>query len=213
MDKRSYSKFDRLLIQLERGLATVCSDLQSRRPNPAVNMPEPLLTESQRRVSCEMMRVNHAGEVCAQALYLGQMTLARSPAVYETLEKAAEEETDHLAWTAERLKELNSHRSYLNVFWYTQAYAIGWMVGFAGDRWSLGFIEETERQVTQHLAGHLDRLPAADTKSRKIITQMREDEQRHGQTAAQSGARPLPRPIKRLMAAQAKIMTSLAAWF
>jgi len=156
------------------------------------------------------MRVNHAGEICAQALYFGQMAMARSPEVYQTLEAAAEEETDHLAWTAQRLQELQSHRSYLNAFWYLQAYLIGLAAGLAGDRWSLGFIEETEQQVTHHLEGHLCRLPLADTKSRKIIAQMRIDEQRHGKTAAQAGARPLPKPIKLLMAAQAKVMTTLA---
>lgn len=212
MNKRSYSKLDQLFIQLERGLTTLCTDLQSRRPSPAADVVEPMLTASERRTSSEMMRVNHAGEVCAQALYFGQMSMARLPGVYTTLEKAADEETDHLAWTAQRLQELNSHTSYLNFFWYTQAYMIGVIAGLAGDHWSLGFIEETEQQVSQHLDGHLKRLPLADSKSRKIIAQMRADEQHHGQTAAAAGARALPWPIKKLMAAQAKVMTTLAVY-
>lgn len=212
MDKRQFSKLDQVLIQIERGLTTLCTDLHSQRPYPAANIGEPLLTPDERRTSSSLMRVNHAGEICAQALYFGQMAMARSATVHDTLATAAEEETDHLAWTAQRLQELNSHQSYLSPFWYSQAYLIGLLAGFAGDRWSLGFIEETERQVTRHLDGHLGRLPSADTKSRKIVAQMREDEQHHGKAAAQAGANPLPSPIKRLMAMQAKVMTTIAAW-
>lgn len=211
MNKRSYSKLDQILIQLERGLTTVCAELPSQRPNPAAEISEPLLNDAERSASAELMRVNHAGEVCAQALYYGQMAMARSQYVHDELAKAAAEETDHLAWTAQRLTELNSHRSYLNFFWYSQAYLIGLAAGIAGDRWSLGFIEETERQVTHHLNGHLNRLPEKDLKSRKIVTQMREDEKRHGQSAAHAGAKSLPKLIKRLMTCQAKIMTCVAA--
>lgn len=211
MNKRSYSPCDRLLIQLERGLTTLCAGLPSRRPNPAADIPEPPLTETQRRTSGELMRVNHTGEICAQALYYGQMTAARSSFTEAALAQAASEETDHLHWTAQRLQELGSHRSYLNFFWYSQAYLIGLIAGMAGDRWSLGFIEETERQVARHLSGHLNRLPVNDVKSRKIVAQMHEDEQRHGQTAAGAGAAPLPEFIKYCMAFQAKIMTVIAA--
>lgn len=211
MNKRSYSSLDRLFIQLERGLTTVCASLPPNRPSPAANLSEPILNETQRRISGELMRVNHSGEVCAQALYYGQMTLTRSPIIHDALAEAAAEETDHLAWITQRLQELGAHRSYLNFFWFSQAYLIGLVAGIAGDRWSLGFVEETERQVTRHLEGHLRRLPAPDVKSRAIVTQMREDEQRHGQTALQAGSANLPRWIKRLMSAQAKVMTTIAA--
>ncbi len=213
MGKRSYSKLDQVLIELQRGLTSICADLPGRRPNPAANIPEPQLTPEERRASSQMMRVNHSGEICAQALYFGQMVMAQSPQIYNILAEAVKEETDHLAWTAQRLSELKSHCSYLNFYWYTQSFFIGLLAGLAGDRWSLGFIEETERQVSQHLSGHLNRLPAADIKSRVILSQMREDEQHHGQTAAAAGGYPLPWPIKHFMAAQAKIMTTLAQWF
>lgn len=202
---------DRLLIQCERGLHTLCVDQISQRPNPATGMPEPLLTPAQRRASAELMRVNHTGEVCAQALYYGQMVMAQSQSVYQTLEQAAVEETDHLAWTGERLQELKTHRSYLNAFWYSLSFLIGLTAAAAGDRFSLGFIEETERQVTQHLESHLHRLPVADLKSRKIVAQMRADEQRHGEAAARAGAKPLPLWAQCLMSLQAKIMTITAA--
>jgi 3-demethoxyubiquinol 3-hydroxylase len=211
MNKRSYSLLDQCLIQLERGLSTVCTILPGRRPNPAADLAEPLLTSAERRASSELMRVNHTGEVCAQALYYGQMAMARSPVIRQALEHAAAEETDHLAWTAQRLQELSSHRSYLNFFWYSQAYLLGLIAGLTGDRWSLGFIEETEQQVTRHLDGHLSRLPANDDKSRKIVTQMRADEQRHAQAAAKAGGAPLPAIIKFLMTLQAKVMTLTAA--
>jgi 3-demethoxyubiquinol 3-hydroxylase len=211
MKSRNYSPLDRLLIQVEHGLTALCTQTQSRRPNPAGEMEEPILTEAQRRASSELMRVNHTGEICAQALYEGQMAMARSPTIAQALAQAAAEETDHLAWTAHRLKELHSRPSYLNFFWYAHAYLIGLAAGMIGDSWSLGFIEETERQVTRHLDNHLNRLPAADTKSRQIIAQMREDEQRHGNTAADAGAKPLPAGIKWLMSLQAKVMTVTAA--
>jgi len=211
MNKRIYSHFDRLLIQLQRGLTTVGAQVHSRRAYPAADIVDTALTDRERRQSGELMRVNHTGEVCAQALYYGQMAMAHSSIIYKTLEQAAEEETDHLAWTLQRLRELGAHPSYLNLFWYTQSYVIGLLAGIAGDRWSLGFIEETERQVTRHLDGHLGRLPTQDLKSRQIVAQMRDDEQRHGHTAARAGARPLPKFIQRLMTFQAKIMTMLAA--
>lgn len=212
MNKRQYSILDQVLIQLDRGLNTVCAIPQSQRPNPTENMDEPILSEEQRKRSSHMMRVNHTGEICAQALYFGQMAMANKSAVYEVLAKAADEETDHLSWTAQRLKELASHRSYLNPIWYSQAYCIGLVAGLCGDNWSLGFIEETERQVTAHLDNHLGLLPLADTKSRQIVKQMRDDEYHHGQAAGQAGAKPLPWIIKRLMSYQAKVMTTIAAW-
>lgn len=212
MNKRHYSILDQFLIQIERGLNTVCTIPTPYRANPAAETAEPDLNTDQRKRSSRMMRVNHTGEICAQALYYGQMTMARSPIVYQALEKAAEEETDHLAWTAQRLKELNTHRSYLNPLWYAQSYCIGLIAGACGDRWSLGFIEETERQVTNHLDDHLSMLPLKDHKSRQIVQQMREDEQKHGQTAAQAGGQPLPFLVKQIMTLQSKVMTTLAAW-
>lgn len=209
--QRNYSPLDYVLIQLQRGLITLCANPVAERPNPAAGMMEPSLTVVQRQTSGELMRVNHSGEVCAQALYYGQMAMARTPLIHDVLERAAAEETDHLAWTAQRLQELGTHRSYLNAFWYSQAYLIGLLAGLAGDRWSLGFVEETERQVSRHLDGHLNRLPVNDSKSRKIVAKMRDDEQRHGQTAAQAGAAPLPDWIKILMSLQAKVMTLTAA--
>lgn len=211
MNKRNYSLLDQLLMQFERGLQTVCAVQTSQRPNPALDTAEPLLTQAEHQASAELMRVNHTGEVCAQALYYGQMVMAQSPIVYQALEQAALEETDHLAWTSERLQELNTHRSYLNAFWYSLSFLIGLTAGTAGDRFSLGFIEETERQVSQHLKSHLNRLPVKDLKSRQIVTQMREDEQRHGAAAARAGAKSLPLWVQCLMSLQAKVMTITAA--
>jgi 3-demethoxyubiquinol 3-hydroxylase len=211
MNKRGYSIMDRLLIQFQNGLNSLCTEAHSQRPNPAAGLKEPLLTAGERRLSGELMRVNHTGEICAQALYYSQMAVAKNRLVEETLAKAAEEETDHLAWTAQRLKELNAHPSYLNFFWYGQAYLIGLAAGLSGDGKSLGFVEETERQVSRHLDKHLDRIPARDLKSRAIIQQMRADEQRHGQNASQAGAVSLPFIIKLIMTLQAKVMTITAA--
>ncbi len=211
MTTRNYSTLDRFLIHIEWGLTTLAGGAISQRPNPADHIPEPPLTKSERRISGNMMRVNHTGEVCAQALYYGQMVMARSDSIYQMLAQAAKEETDHLSWTEQRLKELNTHPSYLCAFWYSQAYLIGLVAGLAGDRWSLGFIEETERQVTRHLEKHLGLLPMVDIKSRKIITQMRDDENQHGNNAAAAGASSLPKIIQVLMRLHAKVMTSVAA--
>ncbi|MBS0351885.1 MAG: 2-polyprenyl-3-methyl-6-methoxy-1,4-benzoquinone monooxygenase, partial [Proteobacteria bacterium] len=211
MNKRSYSIIDRALIQFQNGLNSLYTEPCSQRPNPSVGIKEPLLTANERRLSSELMRVNHTGEICAQALYYSQMAVTQNKLVEATLAKAAEEETDHLAWTGERLKELGTHPSYLNFFWYTQAYLIGLIAGLSGDGKSLGFVEETERQVSRHLQKHLKQLPANDVKSRAIIQQMRTDEQRHGQNAVLAGATSLPLIIKLIMSFQAKIMTITAA--
>lgn len=158
------------------------------------------------------MRVNHAGEVCAQALYQGQALTARNTDVRAKLERAAQEENDHLAWTAERLGELGARPSYLNPLWYTGSLAIGAIAGMIGDRWSLGFLAETEHQVVEHLEGHLTRLPAEDRRSRALVEQMREDEGRHATTALEAGASELPLPARRIMRLVAKVMTTTAYW-
>ena len=158
------------------------------------------------------MRVNHTGEVCAQALYRGHMIAVRSNSVHNLLQKAVIEETDHLAWCHERLRELGGHRSYLNMLWYWNAFFIGVLAGIAGDSWSLGFVTETEKQVEAHLAKHLNQLPKNDVKSHRIVEKMKADEMQHGQSAAAAGAKELPYLIKKCMALHAKIMTTVAYW-
>lgn len=207
---RQFNLLDKLLIELDSGLRTVFATVESTRPNPAFLLEESAFSAAQQRKSAGLMRVNHAGEVCAQALYRAQSVFARSDDVEAVLAQASQEEMDHLSWTHKRLVELNSHRSYLNVFWYTNAFFMGLLVSLLGDRWSLGFVEETEKQVTQHLQGHLGRLPDEDLKSRSIVETMREDEQRHSASASQAGAWSMPEFIKCLMAMHAKMMTTLA---
>jgi ubiquinone biosynthesis monooxygenase Coq7 len=162
------------------------------------------------RLSASLMRVNHVGEVCAQALYNAQLLATRNPSLREGFHQAAREETDHLAWTHQRLRELNARPSLLNPLWYAGAFSIGWVAGRIGDRVSLGFVVETEAQVEQHLASHLDRLPTADHTSRAIVQQMKEDEARHGAQAQHAGAAELPGPVRWAMRAAAKVMTTTA---
>lgn len=212
MDKRNYTLLDKLLIQVDNSLTTLFTNVVPSRPNPAAAMQEYPLNSQEKRQSIGYMRVNHTGEVCAQALYRGQMTQSRSDQVYVTLEKAAIEETDHLAWCHDRLKELGGHRSYLNLMWYWNAFLIGIIAGIIGDRWSLGFVQETEMQVEAHLENHLNKLSKNDIKSHKIVEQMKVDEKRHGQSASEVGAAELPQIIKKLMTLQAKVMTTVAYW-
>jgi 3-demethoxyubiquinol 3-hydroxylase len=204
---------DRLLISADLALRTVSGGVQASRPSPAklaqVPGDEPLCLEDKRR-SGPLMRVNHVGEVCAQALYEAQALTARSPAVRQQMERAAREETDHLAWTAERLQALGDRPSLLNPLWYAGAFAIGLAAGRAGDRWSLGFLVETERQVEEHLAGHLERLPQADRASRAVVAQMKADEAEHADMALAAGAASLPLPLRWLMRGAAKVMTTTA---
>lgn len=182
------------------------------RPNPANRSAEVTLDTASREASGRLMRVNHSGEVCAQALYQGQAFTARNTEVRAKLERAAREENDHLAWTTERITELGGRPSYLNPLWYSGSLAIGAVAGVIGDRWSLGFLVETERQVVEHLEGHLERLPTDDARSRAIVEQMREDEGRHATTAVEAGASELPPPAKRLMRLVAKVMTTTSYW-
>lgn len=212
MNTRQYSFFDHLLIQIDLGLSTVFASSTPLRANPADQVETPYLSTEDQKKSAAMMRINHCGEVCAQALYQGQSLVARNQDIKQTLQQAASEETDHLAWTKTRIEELQSHTSYLNIIWYAKSFVIGVLAGLAGDRWSLGFIEETEAQVFAHLAKHLGELPEHDYKSRAIVTQMQIDEKHHGTMAHQAGAQSLPRPIKQLMAYQAKVMTTVVYW-
>ena len=214
MQKRNYSLIDHLIIEFDRTLATICAEKQvtGTNPSPADNIPESQLGEAERRHSEGLIRVNHAGEVAAQALYQGQAMTSRDPRVRQSMQKSAQEETDHLAWCARRLNELGGHTSYLNPFWYLGSLMIGTLAGIAGDKWSLGFVAETERQVVTHLQGHLQELPSMDLKSRAIVKQMAKDEARHGVTAMQTGGVELPLPIKKIMQIGSRIMTRTAYW-
>lgn len=180
------------------------------RQNPAEGVAEPGLTEQEKTHSAGLMRVNHVGEVCAQALYAAQSAFAKTPLTREQFQKAGEEEVDHLAWTADRLRELGSRTSLLNPLWYAGSFALGAVAARLGDPVSLGFVVETERQVEAHLDRHLDELPPNDLRSRAIVTQMRDDEAAHAEAAAQLGAAELPLPVKKVMEAMAKVMTTAA---
>ena len=201
---------DSWLSSADNALRTVAGAFQATRPNPAGSAPAEPLDPAARRLSGALMRVNHVGEVCAQALYQAQALTARTPALRQQMAQAAREETDHLAWTQQRLRELGARRSWLNPLWYAGSFGIGLLAGRAGDRVSLGFVVETERQVEQHLAGHLNRLPAEDLRSRAIVAAMHDDERRHGDAALAAGARKLPLPVRWLMRGAAKVMTGTA---
>jgi 3-demethoxyubiquinol 3-hydroxylase len=211
MTRPSLSAADRLLSSIEHGLRTVFGAPVASRPSPNHGKPlQPPLPRDHAQLSGALMRVNHVGEVCAQALYQSQALTSRNPILRAHFEHAANEELDHLAWTHQRLKELGSRASYLTPIWYGGAFTIGALAGLAGDRISLGFVVETERQVEQHLAGHLQRLPAEDERSRAIVAQMKEEEARHADEALAAGAQPLPAPVKRLMRLAAGAMTRTA---
>ena len=213
MTARAYTPFDQLLGGLDQALRTVFGPPpEAQRPSPAAAMPEADLDAAQRELVARLMRINHAGEICAQALYQGQAATAQLPNVRDKMEQAATEENDHLAWTAERLRELGSHTSYLNPLWYAGSFAIGATAGLAGDKWSLGFVAETERQVVKHLDGHLERLAPSDNKSRAILKQMRDDEGRHATVAIESGAAALPEPVRQAMRLMSRVMTTTAYW-
>ena len=204
------SSVDRLLAACDQALRALTSAPQAARPKPVATRPADPLSDDDRREAGALMRVNHVGEVCAQALYSAQALAAVDPALRRQFQQAADEETDHLAWTAERLAELGARPSLLNPLWYAGAFAIGLVAARAGDARSLGFLVETERQVERHLDGHLDRLPAADAASRAIVAQMKDDEAGHAIAAERAGASPLPAPIRWAMRAAAKVMTTTA---
>jgi len=203
---------DRLIIEFDKGLRTLFSQAHSVRAYPDANTPEATMDEAEKKKAAALMRVNHSGEICAQALYQGQALTARDPDVQKQLQQAAQEETEHLAWTAKRVHELGGHLSLLNPFWYTGSLAIGAVAGLLGDKWNLGFLAETERQVGEHLQSHLDRLPPQDEKSRAIVSQMHGDELGHASMAASLGGAELPQPIQFAMKLNAKVMTSTAYW-
>lgn len=213
MTQRRYNPVDRALIELDHAARTILAKpAGARRAYPAGTSADDDLSSAARRRAAQLMRVNHAGEVSAQALYRGQAAVARRRGVRDRLMRAAQEEQDHLAWCAQRLDELGGRRSRLDGLWYAGSFAIGALAGLSGDRYSLGFVAETEHQVEQHIDRHLRRLPAADTRSHAVLKTMQADEVRHGRAATQAGGRPLPRPVQRVMGWISRIMTGTAYW-
>jgi len=201
---------DRLIVLVDRGVRSALFVSRAGRPSPARDLPEAALGPAERRHAASLMRVNHAGEVCAQALYAAQALAARDPGLAEALARAAREEEDHLAWCEERLSELGSRPSLLVPLWYGGAAAIGLAAALCGDRWSLAFLAETERQVEEHLEGHLARLSPADTRTRAVVSRMKEEEAGHRQTALLLGAAPMPPPLALAMRVAARVMTATA---
>ena len=211
--RRSLSLADRFVAALDNGLRTVFTPPRAARASPAAGMALSELSAAETGEAGALMRVNHVGEICAQALYQSQAMFSRTDELRQHFEHAAQEELDHLCWTAERVAELGTHTSHLAPLWWAGAFAWGSLAGLAGDKWSLGFVVETERQVEAHLASHLDRLPQADAASRAIVDQMKREEAAHADAALAAGARPLPAPIQELMRAAAKVMTTVAHRF
>jgi ubiquinone biosynthesis monooxygenase Coq7 len=208
---RNYTRIDRIITSLDEALRISTGGAPApQRPNPAGELDTAELDEEQKRHVAGLMRINHSGEVCAQALYAGQAATARDEATRLAMQSAADEEIDHLAWCEDRLRELDSRPSLLNPLWYAGSFAIGAVAGIAGDAWSLGFVRETENQVEAHLQDHLNRLPAGDARSQAILDQMKADEARHATMAEAAGARDLPLPLQRAMAFTAGIMKALA---
>jgi ubiquinone biosynthesis monooxygenase Coq7 len=207
---RRLSLTDRLVQEIDRGLRTVAAANVAGRPFPGQDAAETVQDPVARRHAAALMRVNHAGEIAAQALYHGQALTARSPAVREQMLAAAREETDHLAWCERRVRELDGRTSLLAPVWYAGSFAIGALAGLTGDRTSLGFVEETEKQVVEHLESHMNELPPGDERSRRTVAQMKADEDRHAEDARNNGALGLPRPIRALMRRTAGIMTRTA---
>jgi len=213
MNGRTHSSIDRLIQGFDQALHTVFGPAPApSRPTPAAAQAKTDLSDAEREIAGRLMRINHAGEISAQALYQGQAVTARLPTVRNKMEQAATEENDHLAWTEERIRELGTHTSLLAPLWYAGSFGIGALAGLAGDKWSLGFVVETERQVIRHLDSHLARLPDHDAKSRAILEQMKDDEARHATTALAAGAAALPGPVKALMQLTSKVMTRTAYW-
>jgi ubiquinone biosynthesis monooxygenase Coq7 len=201
---------DRVIGEFDRALRAVAGVARAARPSPGGEVGEAELDEGQRAHAAALMRVNHVGEVCAQALYQGQALTARNEVAREALAKAAREEEDHLAWSAERIRELGGRPSLLNPVWYAGSFVIGAVAGALGDRWNLAFLAETEHQVEEHLSGHLEALPESDRRTRAVVEAMRLDEARHRATALQLGAAELPAPAKAAMRLASKVMTTVA---
>lgn len=204
---------DFLILECDRALRTLAAPARSQRPVPGAELLDAGLSDQQRRHAAGLMRVNHCGEVCAQALYQGQSLTSRQPHVRDALRKAAEEETEHLAWTEQRIGELGGRKSLLNPLWYMGSLSLGIVAGVLGDKWNLGFLAETERQVEAHLNRHLEDLPEEDERSKAIVDQMRLDEIQHAEMAVHFGAAELPEPVRFGMRAMAKVMTGLAYRF
>ena len=202
---------DRFIVEFDTALRSVVGGANAQRPTPGTESgANSALDSEQRKHAAGLMRINHVGEVCAQALYQSQKLVARNSEIKEMLDHSGQEEVDHLAWCETRLKELGSHTSYLNPFWYAGSFAIGLAAGLAGDKWSLGFVAETEKQVESHLESHLKKLPEEDHRSRAIVDQMRMDEIEHGQAALHAGGVTLPMSIQKMMQAMSKVMTTAA---
>jgi ubiquinone biosynthesis monooxygenase Coq7 len=199
---------DKLIIEFDKGLKTLTASAHSVRPHPDENVQEPELSAEEKRHVLGLMRVNHCGEVCAQALYNGQALTAKNPQIVDALQQASKEETEHLAWCEKRIHELGGHTSLLNPLWYASSFTLGAIAGAIGDKWNLGFLAETEHQVGAHLEKHLHELPANDEKSRAILEQMKTDEAQHADTAIGLGGAELPAPIKAAMKRMSKVMTS-----
>lgn len=210
---RQLSPLDHLISAAQTALTTILSTpVGTGRSDPARDLKADVLNDAQKRESAGLMRVNHVGEVCAQALYEGQALTARDGRVRDALIQAAAEEQDHLIWCENRLKDLGGRKSLLNPLWYFGAFGMGALAGWAGDRWSLGFLKETEYQVEAHLESHLDRLPQEDLRSRAVVKQMKEDEHKHAETAKKVGATELPWPVPALMRRVSRVMTGTARW-
>jgi ubiquinone biosynthesis monooxygenase Coq7 len=210
---RQYSFWDRLCLGIDQAVRALTDNAKTTGALfPAKDVPEAPLDQTQRKKSAALMRINHAGEICAQALYHGQGVVSRSPEVQEKMHRAAIEEGDHLTWCRQRLDELDSHPSYLNPVWYVGSFCIGMAAGIVGDKWSLGFVAETEKQVLRHLKGHLHVLPKQDQRSYQILLQMESDEAKHHDEAIALGAKELPENVKKGMSLVSKIMVKTAYW-
>ena len=205
-----HTPLDTALVTVDNALRTLFSKARASRPCPTIAAEKTVLSAPEKALAGALMRVNHVGEVCAQALYAAQALTTRDPELRQHFIAASREENDHLAWTQTRMEELGARASLLNPLWYAGAFGLGLLAGRLGDRVSLGFVVETERQVESHLAEHLERLPAGDFESRAIVAQMKADEARHAEEASGAGAAPLPAPVKSLMRASAKLMTTVA---
>lgn len=203
---------DGIISHFDKGLRTLFAPASSLRSQPGEDAPETQMSAEEKRLSASLMRINHCGEICAQALYQGQAMTAKNRDIARSLEQASWEETEHLSWTENRIRELGGRKSLLNPIWYTSSLALGAGVGLIGDKWNLGFLAETERQVERHLAGHLEKLPEHDQKSRAIVEQMKQDEIGHAAMAVSLGATELPLPAKVLMKLSAKVMTGVTYW-
>ena len=210
---RKYSLLDKICLKIDQSLRTLTNQPNiSCKPYPAQSVEEAELNPAEQKHAAGLMRINHAGEICAQALYHGQSIISRTQAIQEKMQQAAIEEGDHLAWCQQRLEELGSHVSYLNPLWYAGSFCIGMVAGMVGDKWSLGFVVETERQVIKHLEMHFHLLPAEDKRSYTVLKQMEEDEGKHRDEAMACGANELPVLVKKAMAFTSKIMVKIAYW-